>query len=511
MHRARPAHLVLLVLPFLLGGFLLGRASAGDGYRLFQSVFSLVAREAVDSLDVDELYEQAARGLVAKLGDPYADLQDAGTYERFSRNTLGNRYGGIGLRIVEFAGALAVLRVIPGGAAEEANIRPGDRIIAVNDSLTTGWSVERASRTLTGPPGTTVKITIQRADPSTRLVRSLTRRVITPHAIPFTTLLPGGIGYIPLERFSDHSGGEVAESADRLAKAGAKALLLDLRGNPGGELDQAVAVASVFLDSGQTVVRVQYRRFADTLRATISRLVPPDLPIAVLVDSESASASEIVAGALQDYDRALLVGTVSYGKGLVQGVYRLPGDWRLKITNGHWYTPSGRLIQRALNDSLRRLPRPIFHSAGGRRLWGGGGIVPDVAVDATNPSGPERSLAELLGQRAGVANAILDSLGIELEPATKPGFSIPPAWRSRLLSRLRAAGFVVPDSLADQDGGYLERLIENRAGIFALSDSASFVRNAVRDAQLNRALELLTKARNQHELLAEASEPGRQG
>jgi carboxyl-terminal processing protease len=508
---AQSARLPFLIVPLVVGGFLLGRASAPDGYRLFQSVFDVIAREAVDSLDANQLYEQAARGLVGRLDDPYADLQDPASYERFSRNSLGNRYAGIGLKIIEFGGGLAVLRVIPGGAAEAANVRPGDRIVAVDDSLTRGWSVERTSRALTGPPGTSVRVTFERGSPASRIARALTRRVITPNSVPFTTMLAGGIGYIPLERFSDHAASEVAESADRLARAGAKGLLLDLRGNPGGELDQAVAVAGLFLEPGQTVVRVQYRRSADTLRATAPRLVRPGLPVTVLVDSQSASASEIVAGALQDYDRALLVGTVSYGKGLVQGVYRLPGDWRLRITNGHWFTPSGRLIQRAATDSTRHLPRPVFHSVSGRLLWGGGGIVPDVSVEALGPTAPERALAELLGKRPGVASAVLDSLGVELAPETQPGFTVPSAWRSLLVSRLRAAGFALPDSLTSQGGGYLARLIEARAGIFTLTDSASFVRSADRDTQLNRALELMTTARTQRELLAEASGAGGQG
>jgi carboxyl-terminal processing protease len=495
----------LLIVPIVLGAFLAGRATPGDGYRLFNSVTDLVAREAVDSLDADQIYERAARGLVARLGDPYADLQDSAAFERYSRTVLANRYGGIGVVIIQHRGALAVLRNIPGGAADIAGIRPGDLIAAVNDSVTAGWSVDRASRALTGTPGTTVRVVLERGPGRERREYSLGRRVISPPTVPFATLLAGGIGYLPLERFSDHSALEVAESVRRLVNAGARGLLLDLRGNLGGDLDQAVAVASLFLQPGQTVARVRYRRTVDTMRTSILPVLPPGLPMVVLQDSLSASAAEIVAGSLQDCDRALVVGTVSYGKGLVQGVYRLPGNWRLRITSGHWYTPSGRLIQRTRSDSEGDRARPVFHSRSGRVVYGGGGIVPDIAVEATPAAPAPQALATLLGSRAALATAILDSLGVELESEVAAGLQSQEAWRVELVRRLRNAGIQIPDSLVAAGSDYLDRLIAARAGLFVLSDSARFLSDARRDLQLERARRLLSEAGTQVDLLALAA------
>ncbi len=495
--------------PILAAVFLAGRASAHDGERLFQSVFAIIGRDAVTPIPTDELYQRAAKGLVAGLNDPYAGLQSREDFEKFSRNTLGNSYGGLGLRIVEIRGELAVFRVIPGGPAAALGVRPGDRITAVGDSATTGWDVPRASSRLTGVPGTNVRVTFRRGQHGTSYTRTFARGTIHPPAVPFVAMLPGSVGYLPLERFSDNSAADVALALTRLRKSGARRLVLDLRGNPGGDLEQAVQLAGLFLGDGQTVVRVQYRQYDDTLRASRGPQVAAELPIAVLVDSGSASASEIVAGALQDYDRGLLVGTTSFGKGLVQGVYRLPDGWVLRLTSGHWYTPSGRLIQRT--DSALAHARPIFHSAGGRAVLGGGGIAPDIEIGALPPSAGDQELGKVFGSRAKVVTQVLDTYAGELEESVQPGFSVTPEWRMETLRRLRAAGVDVEDSVAVRGQALLDRILTNRVGIFVDTDSTAFLRDTDRDPQLSRALDLLRQSTTQQALYVAAAKPQAKG
>ena len=501
----RSNRLFFALAPLAIIAFLAGRASVGDGERLFQAVVGIVARDAVDSIPSDRIYELAARGLVASLGDPYAGLQPREEFEKFSRNLLGNSYGGLGLRITEVRSGLAVYRVIAGGPAHRAGVERGDRIVAVGDSATTGWDVSRASAALTGVPGSDVRVTFQRGPDGGRYSRRFTRAVIHPPAVPFVAMLPGSVGYLPLQRFSDQSASDVAAALNQLRNAGARRLVLDLRGNPGGDLEQAAQLAGLFVGPGRPVVRVQYRRFADTLEAQQGPMLAPNLPMAVLVDSQSASASEIVAGALQDYDRALVVGTTSFGKGLVQGVYRLQDGWVLRLTSGHWYTPSGRLIQKTAADSVPRTDRPVFHSLGGRTVLGGGGITPDVEVAGGTTPAADKALGRQLGVKGRQASDVLDRFAEELQGRVAPGFTVQPEWRSEAVRRLRAAGITVDDSLAERGGGLLNRLLESRIGLFIDNDSTSFVRSAADDPQLVQALDLLRQASDQHGLYAVAA------
>jgi carboxyl-terminal processing protease len=502
--RFKTNHLYLAAAPLLAAVFVAGRMSATDGQRLFQSVMSIVGRDAVTPLNNDELYERAAKGLVESLNDPYAGLQSKEDFEKFSRNTLGNAYGGLGLRIIQLRGELAVYRVIPGGPAQALGVKPGDRIVSIGDSATKGWDVPHASSRLTGNPGTKVNVTFRRGQAGSTYTRAFARGVIHPPAVPFTAMLDGDVGYLPLERFSDNSAADVALGLNTLRQAGARRLVLDLRGNPGGDLEQAVQLAGLFLKNGQTVVRVQYRQYDDTLRAAYSPIVNADLPIAVLVDSNSASASEIVAGALQDYDRALLVGTTSFGKGLVQGVYRLPDGWVLRLTSAHWYTPSGRLIQK-MHDSTDNAPRPVFRSASGRTVFGGGGIAPDIEIASQTVSEGDVELGRLFGSRARDVSDVFDKYAAELEEKVRPGFTVQPEWRTEALRRLRGAGIQVNDTVATRGQALIDRILTNRIGVFTDTDSSTFVRDYDRDPQLVRAVDLLKQSATQASLYSVAA------
>ncbi|HWO89601.1 MAG TPA: S41 family peptidase [Gemmatimonadales bacterium] len=500
----RAALALVVAAPLFLGGFIVGQAASGHGYRVFQAVFQIVSRDALDSVSTDQLYEHAARGIVTGIDDQYAELFSRADFERFNRNTLGNRYGGIGLRILRVGDWVTVYRVLPGGPAERAGVQRGDKIVAVNDSSARGWSSDRASGELTGVPGTPVRVTFERRD-GQRYTVDLVRAVISASAVPFTTMLEGGVGYIPLQRFSDRSAADVMSAVQQLQRQGARSLVLDLRGNPGGSLEQAVSLTSVFLQPGQPVVTVRSRRGDDTLRASGPMVARATIPMAVLIDGLSASASEIVAGALQDYDRALVIGTTSFGKGLVQGAYQLPDGWVLRLTTAHWFTPSGRLIQRTRADSLSNAPRPEFRTAQGRRVLGGGGITPDIEVRGDTLTTLEASLGRILNQNFQTWTSVVDLYASELEPLAVEGYSVRPEWREELLRRLREAGVAIPDSLVAPTARYLERLLDTRIAGFALSDSAAFLRAVPRDRALGQATELLRRAGTQRELYALAA------
>ncbi len=506
----RSAIVLAFAFPLVAGGFVIGRHYPVDGLRLFQSVYSVVSAEAVDSLTPDSIYTVAARGLVAALDDPYATLFSRQEFERFSRNDLGNRYGGVGLRIVRIRGAIQVWRVIPGAPAEAAGVQRGDRIVEIGDSaVNDGWNTDRVAGSLTGVPGTVAHVTFARHLTNERYTVDLTRAVISVSAVPFVTVLEGGVGYVPIQRFSDRSSIDVAAALQRAQAAGATSFVLDLRGNLGGSLDQAVRMTNLFVEPGRPVVEVVTRHEADTLRGGRAPVVAERTPVVVLVDSLTASASEILAGALQDYDRALLVGTNSYGKGVVQNAYNLADGWIVKLTTGRWYTPVGRPLQRTRADSARA-QRPVFRSAGGRQILGGGGVTPDVIVFNDTLAASAQSVSRLLNIRAAAVNDALDGYAGELEATVGTDVTVQPAMRRELIRRLHTAGVLIPDSLDRAAGEYLDRILEGRLTGLILSDSTAFLRGVPRDIQLGRALQLLHSAQSQQELLAQAQRrPGR--
>src|SRR5690606_10934663 len=350
-------------------------------------VFQHIERNAVEPLDRNAVYEMATRGLIEQLDDPYAALYSPEEIARFSREQVGSAYGGLGMQIEDQRGVATVTRVFPNTPAERGAVRPGDRIIEIDGESTRGLKLEEVSGRLLGRPGTDVEVAFARAGVDEPIRGRFTRAVVHVPAVPFAIRLDGDVGYIPLQRFNENATEEVAEALRSLRRQGASSFILDLRGNGGGSLDAAVDISDLFLQRGQGIVTVRYRNQpTDEYRAR-GRAVLGNEPLVVLVDGYSASASEIVAGALQDHDRAAIIGTTTFGKGLVQNLYPLDGGWALKLTTGKWYTPSGRLIQK---DPARQReagavavaePQQIFHSDGGRPLAGGGGIVPDLVVE----------------------------------------------------------------------------------------------------------------------------------
>jgi carboxyl-terminal processing protease len=283
--------------------------------------------------------------------------------------------------------------------------------------------------------------------------------------------------------------------------------VLDVRGNGGGSLEEALMISNLFLPAGQELARVEYReRKADVYTARNTTLTT-DLPMVVLTDGYSASASEIVAGALQDHDRALVLGTTSFGKGLVQQIYPLDGGWALKLTTGKWFTPSGRSIQLDRREDGTPVvdsaaARPEFQSDAGRVIYGGGGITPDLTVRLDTMDAAEREFSRVIGAKGPQVYVAVYDQALAVKDAAAPDFTVTPAWRDALFARLEEAEVPVTRAQFDAARPLIDRLLEQRVAALAFGDSAAFRRMAPEDAHIRAALDLLQQGRTQQDLFA---------
>ena len=308
--------------------------------------------------------------------------------------------------------------------------------------------------------GTKVNVRFVRPGVAQPIEHKFSRAEIHVPAVPYALMLDPKIAYVPLQTFNETAADELQASVDRLVKQGAKGIILDLRNNPGGILDQGLSVADLFLKDGQQIASVRGRQGQPQTYVAHGNQHVQGVPLVVLVDNYSASASEIVTGALQDHDRALVVGTTSYGKGLVQTVFPLDGGWALKMTTAKWYTPSGRSIQRDRKahtagavdedqapDSLEKesvkKDRPMFKSDAGRTVYGGGGITPDVIVPEDTASTPEQAFCPCA--RAQGWRRSRCALRLRAEPQGRR--------RQELHRHARMAGRVLPPAAAGERAG----------------------------------------------------------
>jgi carboxyl-terminal processing protease len=524
MPRLRSAALVgALLLPAAIGGFVVQEHAARDGARVFDQVLSLVSERYVDTVAAGELYEKAARGLVRQLDDPYSELFSPKEMKRFSTNSTG-RYGGIGMQIEQQEGNIVVVRVFPHTPAESAGIVEGDRIVGIDTASTRNWTSQQVSDVLVGEIGTKVKVRFARPGVGQPIEHTFTRAEIHVPAVPFSLMLENKIAYIPLQTFNETASNELQNSVNDLIKQGAKGIILDMRNNPGGILDQGLAVADLFLKNGPEIASVRMRQGPPQVFNSSGGEHIPTTPLVVLVDGYSASAAEIVTGALQDHDRALVVGTTSFGKGLVQTVFPLDGGWALKLTTGKWYTPSGRSIQKAHRasdsalvadltpdeeaapDSLEsdtvKKNRPAYKSDAGRVVYGGGGITPDVIVPNDTISTAEQEFAKAVAPKFPALRSVLYDYALQLKSQVKPDFQVKPEWRSELYSRLKAAKVNVDSADYVAAAPLVNQWISNQVARLAFGDSTAFRRDIPDDPQLLKAISLLEKGQSQQDLFS---------
>src|SRR4051812_23504172 len=449
-------------------GLVSGRAAPTkfDGARLFQQVLSRVTDDYVDSSVVKDVYRKAVDGLILELGDPHSAYLTADRLSRLNETTSG-RYAGVGIQIDIRDGWITVVTPLPESPAEQAGIRTGDRIVEIDGKSTHGWTSEEALKAMRGNPGTPVTLGVERFGTSTVTHYNLVRRQIRVRSVQHALMLRDGVGYVDLLAFSDSAAPELRREIDSLRGAGMKSLLFDLRGDPGGLLDQGVSVSDLFLDPGQDIVSMRGRT-AEVSRDFRDRAPQawPNLVLGVLVDSMSGSAAEIVAGALQDHDRAVIIGTPTYGKGSAQTVFDVPGGG-LKLTIAKWFTPSGRSIDKphgvtASSVDARRAGTPAadsvanqaakrFKTDSGRMVVGGGGIRPDVVVADSSIGLAALALTRAVGPHANEFRDVLTEYAMSLKgtgTVTSPDFAMTPAMRGEVLRRLAARKITIDSATA---------------------------------------------------------------
>ncbi len=387
-----------------LGGMILnqqvGAQSAADesnfrdSLKTFSNVYTIVAKNYAEPLTGDMpskvIFDGAIPEMLHTL-DPHSSFYDPQAYARMQEEQTG-RYYGVGMLIMQTAdGQVAVVHPIEGGPAFRAGVHPGDVIGSIDGKSTKGMTTDQVATLLKGERGTTVTVIMNRVAADGPLTFHLTRDEIPNNSIDLAYYIRPGIGYVHIIQFTETTGREFDDAINNFGP-GLKGLVIDLRGNPGGVLVDAVQVCDRLLKRGQIIVSQRGRAYPEQVYRATHGNGGQDFPIVVLVNRGTASAAEIVTGALQDHDRALVAGETTFGKGLVQTVYNLPDKTGLALTTYHYYTPSGRLIQRNYNgvslydyyydigQKADLKNREVKLTDSGRTVYGGGGITPDVSL-----------------------------------------------------------------------------------------------------------------------------------
>jgi carboxyl-terminal processing protease len=397
--RSTVAAVAAIVVSALIGG-VFGKGaqatsdSVPDHYRTFTAALTAIQSQYAEPVESDRMVYGAINGMLQTL-DPHSSFMDPRTYAQMRERQEG-RYYGLGLTISSIDGDITAVRVFEGSPAFSNGIRRGDVIAEVEGVNTKGWTTEATVNKLKGPKGTFVNIGVRRKGFERLLEMRVMRDQVSIPSLSASFMIDSTTGYVGITDFAEHTDEDLEDALEAMMKKGMKRLVLDLRGNPGGQLDQAIRITNRFVPKGSMVVytRGRVQNSDSDYRATDT----PDylnIPMVVLVNRNSASASEIVSGALQDYDRALVVGETTFGKALVQSVYRVSGGAGLALTTARYYTPSGRLIQRPWDGTFdeyltytlkeqgerAKTDEQLKYTTGGRKVFSGGGIEPDMRFD----------------------------------------------------------------------------------------------------------------------------------
>jgi len=381
----------------------------------FTRIYNVIEQNYADPVDPDKaIYGPSESNVGAIPGalrslDPHSNFYDPQAFSLLREDQEGKYYG-VGMQIGQRAGKLGkivvyVLAPIPGSPAFRAGLRPDDIIVKVNGRSTDGMDTHQVAEKLKGPKGTQVHITVTREGYDQPIEVDITRDEISQQSVDDAFMVKPGIGYIHINRFNENTNDELTEALKKLSEKNLQGLVLDLRGNPGGLLQEAVEVSDHFLEKSQLIVYHYGRHSQEKRYYTTKGDGGKEYPIVVLINRMTASAAEIVTGALQDHDRALVMGEPSFGKGLVQTVFPLSEHTGLALTTARYYTPSGRLIQRdysnvSLYDYYYRpgnSPTPhtdVRLTDGGREVYGGGGITPDVKYEEPKLTPPQEALLQ---------------------------------------------------------------------------------------------------------------------
>jgi carboxyl-terminal processing protease len=494
------------------------RAPLG-GARLFDQVVAAVAQKYVDSIPADSIFAKSVAGMLIELDDPFTSFLPEERLRRLNEQMNGT-FSGVGIQVDIRDGWPVVIEPVVGGPSERAGVLAGDRIVLIGKESTKDLDREEVFKRLRGPSGTSVTFTVERE--SQRQTFTLLRDKVHLRAVQRVALLQNGVGYVDVNVFNAFTATELSAAVDSLVKMGARSMVLDLRGNPGGLLEQGVAVAELFLDRGQSIVQLRGR--PGTPPQTFTDSQPqrwPTLPLAVLLDRASASASEIVAGALQDHDRAVVLGVTSFGMGSAQNVYPLSNGGALRLTIARWYTPVGRSINRppersaddaqAIDSGDVTLPdtiKPRFRTDAGRTVFGGGGITPDVIAGDTVTPQPVQALARAMGKNLGAYRDALSKLAQQQKRSMlSAGDMVTRAELDALYDDLVRRKVAPPRAVYDAAGPWIARSLGYEMARVAFGSDAEFLRRTQDDATLQRASQLLQSARSPRDVFGNLERP----
>jgi carboxyl-terminal processing protease len=403
-YRAVPAVIFAVLVSALVGGFFGKSALAVDDkvpdhFKTYSAALEAIESNYVGKTEADSLVYSSIRGMLGTL-DPHSSFFDPKAYAQMRERQEG-RYYGLGIQIQNTAdGDVVATGVFEGSPASKKGLRRGDVLARIGTEDAHGWTTEQAMQKLRGPKGTPVHVDVRRRGYEQLIPIDVTRDEVYIPTVPAAFMIDATTGYIKLQDFGENTDRDLKRGLKDLASKGMKRLLLDIRGNPGGPLDQAIKVTNEFLPRGRMIVYTRGRiaNSDQDYRASEDGEFT-NIPVVMLANKSSASASEIVTGAMQDHDRAFVVGETTFGKALVQSIYRISGGAGLALTTAHYYTPSGRLIQRPWDTTFDEYqlytlkdqdaerphnPSDLKHTDAGRPVYGGGGIEPDKRISGAN-------------------------------------------------------------------------------------------------------------------------------
>lgn len=508
---------IILVIAAVLGGLYgpsLKATAAGandlqDSVKSFAQVLSIVQQNYAEPINTEKaVYDGAIPGMLHVL-DPHSNFFGPRAWALEMEQQRGNYYG-VGMSIVPIGDKIEVVSPFPGSPADKAGIKPGDVIVKVDGTPTANRSSLQVANMLKGPKGTVVTITLHREGDSKPVVVNVMRGQIPQSAVQYYGMVAPGIGYARVTAFtSENTDADLAEAMKKLDYPHLQGFILDLRGNPGGLLTQAVGMADMFLAKDQLVVSHKGRASREQRYYALHGNGGDQVPIVVLINGSTASASEIVSGALQDHDRALIVGTRSFGKGLVQTQYPISNGTALLLTTARYYTPSGRLIQRNYNgvslydyeyDRHPNKDPQVKLTDSGRKVYGGGGITPDVE----DPAAKYDRFQELLLARdvfypfdEGVGDFTRYFMGTH--PTITKDFTVDDAVWQRFLGFLKRDDIqYTPDELSKNEA-WIKEHIKREAFTYVFGLPAGYKVEVDHDAQIAKAAELVPQAKALYE------------
>ncbi len=460
--------------------------------------YALVNRSFAEPVNPDAaIYKGAIPGMLRTL-DPHSTFFDPRDYKLLREDQKGH-YFGVGMQVGPRGGKTVVMSPFPGSPSYKVGLRPGDTILAVDGKTTDGLSTTDVADLLKGPRGTTVVIKVSREGSSDPLTFSVMRDEIIRKSVQDALWIQPGIAYVKILSFAESTSRELDDNLRRLGEANIKGMILDLRDNPGGLLNEGVAVADRFLKKNQVIVSHKGRASSERTYVARNGNHGREYPMIVLVNRNSASAAEIVSGALQDHDRAWILGETTFGKGLVQTVYPLSENTGLALTTAHFYTPSGRLIQRDYsqtsffnyynhNDDVIRNWKDVMKTDSGRTVYGGGGITPDEKYEA-----PKLTRLEVALARDGLFNFTRSYFGTHsthLPEDWKPGHDVMEDLHDYLLEH--GAKFTEAEFTADYD--WIRRNLTKEMYTTAFDVDVASQVFAQTDPEVQRAVDALPKA-----------------